>query len=87
MVDKGGHRVGGCQDSREMLHWEMEEEKGYMRAGLGREVENATNSTCSLWMSRLLLSDAGSKLCSLLWPIPMLVPCAMQGQPWAERAG
>lgn len=77
----------GCQGSREMLHWEMEEEKGYMRAGLGREVQNATGSKCSSWMSRLLPSAAGSKLCSFLWPIPMLVPYTMQGQPWAERTG
>lgn len=66
MVDEGGHRVGGCQGSREVLHWEMEKEKGYMRTGLGREVENATSSKCSSWMSRLLPSDAGSKLCSFL---------------------
>lgn len=78
----------GCQGSREMLHWEMKEEKGYMRAGLGREVENASSCKCCSWMSRLLPSAAGSNLCSFLWPIPLLVPCAMQGQePWAESIG
>lgn len=61
-MEEGGHRAEGCQGSREMLHWEMEQEKGYMSTGLGREVENGSSCKYSSRMSRLLPHAAGYKL-------------------------